>query len=59
MKFLKVGAQFLLDELQEVDGLPVLRSLPDLAAQDGLRCVGEGGEGECCVIPPRASLRSQ
>jgi cyclic-di-GMP phosphodiesterase TipF (flagellum assembly factor) len=34
VKFLKIGAQFLLEELHEVDGLPVLRSLPDLAAED-------------------------
>jgi cyclic-di-GMP phosphodiesterase TipF (flagellum assembly factor) len=34
VKFLKIGAQFLLDELVEVDGLLVLKSLPDLAAED-------------------------
>lgn len=34
VKFLKVGAQFLLDELTDVDGRPVLRALPDLAAED-------------------------
>ena len=34
VKFLKVGAAFLLEELTEVDGRPVLRSLPDLAAED-------------------------
>src|SRR5690606_23284148 len=31
VKFLKVGAQMMLDELAEVDGRLVLRSLPDLA----------------------------
>ena len=34
VKFLKVGGQFLLDELTEVDGLLVLKSLLDLAAED-------------------------
>jgi cyclic-di-GMP phosphodiesterase TipF (flagellum assembly factor) len=34
VKFLKVGAQFLLDDLAEVDGRLVLSSLPDLAAED-------------------------
>jgi cyclic-di-GMP phosphodiesterase TipF (flagellum assembly factor) len=34
VKFLKVGAQFLLDELTELDGRQILRSLPDLAAED-------------------------
>lgn len=34
VKFVKVAAQHLLDELVEVDGRPILRSLPDLAAED-------------------------
>jgi cyclic-di-GMP phosphodiesterase TipF (flagellum assembly factor) len=34
VKFLKLGAQFLLDELTELDGRQILRSLPDLAAED-------------------------
>ena len=34
VKFLKVGAQFLLEELTELDGRQILRSLPDLAAED-------------------------
>ena len=34
VKFLKVAAQFLLDELAEVDGRQILRTLPDLAAED-------------------------
>ena len=34
VKFLKVGAKFLIDQLTEVDGLLVLESLPDLAAED-------------------------
>jgi cyclic-di-GMP phosphodiesterase TipF (flagellum assembly factor) len=34
VKFVKIGAQFLLDQLEETaDGL-ILRSLPDLAAED-------------------------
>ncbi len=34
VRFLKVGAQRLLDELTDVDGRLVLTSLPDLAAED-------------------------
>jgi len=34
VKFLKIGAQFLLDQLTEIDGLPVFESIPDLAAED-------------------------
>jgi cyclic-di-GMP phosphodiesterase TipF (flagellum assembly factor) len=34
VKFVKVAAPFLLDELTEVDGRLILRSLPDLAAED-------------------------
>lgn len=34
VKFVKISAQLLLDELCEVDGRLILRSLPDLAAED-------------------------
>ena len=34
VKFVKLGAQALLDQLVEVDGRLVLRALPDLAAED-------------------------
>jgi cyclic-di-GMP phosphodiesterase TipF (flagellum assembly factor) len=34
VKFLKIGAQKLLDELTEIDGRLVIRALPDLAAED-------------------------
>ncbi len=34
VKFLKVGAQLLLEELTEIEGRLVLRSAPDLAAED-------------------------
>ncbi|MFC3067822.1 flagella assembly cyclic-di-GMP phosphodiesterase TipF [Phenylobacterium soli] len=34
VKFVKVAGQLLLDELTEVDGRLILRSLPDLAAED-------------------------
>ncbi|HEY0436494.1 MAG TPA: EAL domain-containing protein [Phenylobacterium sp.] len=34
VKFVKVGAQMLLDELTEIDGRLVIRALPDLAAED-------------------------
>ncbi|HEY8003666.1 MAG TPA: EAL domain-containing protein [Phenylobacterium sp.] len=34
VKFIKIAAQLLLDELSEIDGRLVLRSLPDLAAED-------------------------
>jgi cyclic-di-GMP phosphodiesterase TipF (flagellum assembly factor) len=34
VKFLKLGAQMVIDELTEVDGRLVLRALPDLAAED-------------------------
>jgi cyclic-di-GMP phosphodiesterase TipF (flagellum assembly factor) len=34
VKFLKVGAALLLDELTEIEGRMVLRSAPDLAAED-------------------------
>jgi cyclic-di-GMP phosphodiesterase TipF (flagellum assembly factor) len=34
VKFVKIGAQLLLDEITEIDGRTMLRALPDLAAQD-------------------------
>jgi cyclic-di-GMP phosphodiesterase, flagellum assembly factor TipF len=34
VKFVKIAAQLLLDEMTEVDGRLILRSLPDLAAED-------------------------
>ena len=34
VKFLKIGAQLLINELTEVDGRMVLRAIPDLAAED-------------------------
>ena len=34
VKFVRVGAQMLLDEMVELDGRLVLKSLPDLAAED-------------------------
>ncbi|MBS0361164.1 MAG: EAL domain-containing protein [Proteobacteria bacterium] len=40
VKFLKIGAQKLLDELVEKDGLMVLASLPDLAAEDFVQFAG-------------------
>ncbi|MBS0332859.1 MAG: EAL domain-containing protein [Proteobacteria bacterium] len=40
VKFLKLGASKLLDELEEKDGLMVLRSLPDLAAEDFVQFAG-------------------
>jgi cyclic-di-GMP phosphodiesterase TipF (flagellum assembly factor) len=58
VKFLKVGAQFLLDELTEIDGRPVLRSLPDLSAEDfttltrryGVEVIAEKVEAERQVV---------
>ncbi|HEY8615674.1 EAL domain-containing protein [Phenylobacterium sp.] len=58
VKFIKVGAQMLLDELTEVDGRLVLRSLPDLAAEDyaalnrryGVEIIAEKVEGERQVV---------
>jgi cyclic-di-GMP phosphodiesterase TipF (flagellum assembly factor) len=34
VKFIKVGAQMLLDQLEETDGRLVIKSLPDLHASD-------------------------
>jgi cyclic-di-GMP phosphodiesterase TipF (flagellum assembly factor) len=58
VKFVKVAAQALLDELTEVDGRLVLRSLPDLAAEDfallmrryGVELIAEKVENERQVI---------
>jgi cyclic-di-GMP phosphodiesterase TipF (flagellum assembly factor) len=58
VKFLKVGAQMMLDELAEVDGRLVLRSLPDLAAEDfaaltrryGVEVIAEKVENERQVV---------
>jgi cyclic-di-GMP phosphodiesterase TipF (flagellum assembly factor) len=58
VKFLKIGAQLLLDELTEIDGRMVLRSLPDLAAEDfttltrryGVEVVAEKVEAERQVV---------
>ncbi|MBL8553828.1 MAG: EAL domain-containing protein [Phenylobacterium sp.] len=58
VKFLKVGAQALLDELTEVEGRLVLRSMPDLAAEDfalllrryGVDLVAEKVENERQVV---------
>ena len=40
VKFLKVGASKLLEELTEIDGQLVLRSMPDLAAEDVVQFAG-------------------
>ncbi|HZZ68550.1 MAG TPA: EAL domain-containing protein [Phenylobacterium sp.] len=58
VKFLKVGAQVLLDELTEIDGRLMLRSLPDLAAEDfstltrryGVEVIAEKIEAERQVV---------
>ena len=58
VKFVKVAAQALLDELTEVDDRLVLRSLPDLAAEDfallmrryGVELIAEKGENERQVV---------
>ena len=58
VKFVKIGAQGLLDELVEVDGRLVLKSLPDLAAEDfaqltrryGIELIAEKVEGERQVV---------
>ncbi|HEX3365662.1 EAL domain-containing protein [Phenylobacterium sp.] len=58
VKFLKIAAQVLLDELTEVDGRLVLRSLPDLAAEDftqltrryGVEVIAEKIEAERQVV---------
>jgi len=58
VKFLRVGAQTLLDELTEVGGRLVLRSMPDLAAEDfsllmrryGVELIAEKVENERQVV---------
>ncbi|MGA0606367.1 EAL domain-containing protein [Phenylobacterium sp. VNQ135] len=58
VKFVKVGAQGLLDELVEIDGRLVLKSLPDLAAEDfaqltaryGIELIAEKVESERQVV---------
>lgn len=58
VKFVKVGAQAMLDELTELDGRLVLRSMPDLAAEDfalllrryGVDLVAEKVESERQVV---------
>lgn len=58
VKFVKVAAQTLLDELTDVDGRLVLRSLPDLAAEDfamllrryGVDLIAEKVENERQVV---------
>ncbi|WP_309606294.1 EAL domain-containing protein [Phenylobacterium sp.] len=58
VKFIKVGAQLLLEELTERDGRLVLRSLPDLAAEDfttltrryGVSVIAEKVESERQVV---------
>ncbi|MFZ5718474.1 MAG: EAL domain-containing protein [Pseudomonadota bacterium] len=58
VKFVKVGAQTLLDELTELDGRLVLRSMPDLAAEDfalllrryGVDLIAEKVEAERQVV---------
>jgi cyclic-di-GMP phosphodiesterase TipF (flagellum assembly factor) len=58
VKFVKIAAQLLLEELTEIDGRLVLRSLPDLAAEDfttltrryGVEVVAEKVEAERQVV---------
>jgi cyclic-di-GMP phosphodiesterase TipF (flagellum assembly factor) len=58
VKFMKIGAQLLLEELTEVDGRLVLKSLPDLAAEDyasltrryGVEVIAEKVEAERQVV---------
>ena len=58
VKFIKVGAQLLLEELTERDGRLVLRSIPDLAAEDftaltrryGVSVIAEKVESERQVV---------
>jgi cyclic-di-GMP phosphodiesterase TipF (flagellum assembly factor) len=58
VKFVKVAAQTLLDQLVEVDGRLILRSLPDLAAEDfaaltrryGVEVIAEKVESERQVV---------
>jgi cyclic-di-GMP phosphodiesterase TipF (flagellum assembly factor) len=58
VKFLKIAAPVLLDELTEVDGRMILRSMPDLAAEDfttltrryGVEVIAEKIEAERQVV---------
>ncbi|MDB5465246.1 MAG: hypothetical protein JWQ46_8 [Phenylobacterium sp.] len=58
VKFVKIGAQLLLDQLTEVDGRLVLRAMPDLAAEDfaaltrryGVEVIAEKVESERQVV---------
>lgn len=58
VKFLRIGAEMLLDQLIEVDGRLVLRALPDLAAEDfaaltaryGVEIIAEKIENERQVV---------
>jgi cyclic-di-GMP phosphodiesterase TipF (flagellum assembly factor) len=58
VKFVKVGAQALLEELTDVDGRLVLRAMPDLAAEDftalfrryGVEVIAEKVESERQVV---------
>jgi cyclic-di-GMP phosphodiesterase TipF (flagellum assembly factor) len=58
VKFVKVGAQALLDQLVEADGRLVLRAMPDLAAEDfaaltrryGVELIAEKVESERQVV---------
>jgi cyclic-di-GMP phosphodiesterase TipF (flagellum assembly factor) len=58
VKFVKVAAQALLDDMAEVDGRLILRSLPDLAAEDfaaltrryGVELIAEKVEAERQVV---------
>ncbi len=58
VKFVKIGGQALIDELVEVDGRLVLKSLPDLAAEDfaklnrryGIELIAEKIETERQVV---------
>ncbi|MDQ0464762.1 cyclic-di-GMP phosphodiesterase TipF (flagellum assembly factor) [Caulobacter ginsengisoli] len=58
VKFVKVGAQMMLDQLEETDGRLVLRSLPDLHASDfarltrryGVEVIAEKVESERQIV---------
>ena len=58
VKFVKINAQLMLDELVEIDGRMVLKSLPDLAAEDfaaltrryGVEVIAEKIEAERQVV---------
>lgn len=58
VKFVKVGAQLLLDQLTEIEGRLVLKALPDLAAEDfvsltrryGVEVIAEKVEAERQIV---------